>query len=298
MVPTNFSEKAASEGVEIMQQGSWERLARPSMLRTDSEAYDKYAALFYQAQREVYGDISDYYAVDPFHEGGIRPADLSDSIISREVLDSMLKEDPDAVWMIQAWHDNPTDAQLEGLGQYREDHAIILDLTATDQRMRWKPTNEFKGTSWIYCVLDNYGGNPSLHGELTALSEEIPEALAEAKHMKGIGITSEALEHDPVYYELLYEMGWETAPIDLDQWLYDYAVGSGRKRLEAALRNGLLQYARLPSRRRPDHRGIRAGVVLQRQAVRTAVCAAEARKGAAQPGGRLRCALGKRILSL
>ncbi|MFQ8601055.1 MAG: alpha-N-acetylglucosaminidase TIM-barrel domain-containing protein, partial [Oscillospiraceae bacterium] len=223
MVPTNFSEKAASEGVEIMQQGSWERLARPSMLRTDSETYDKYAALFYQAQREVYGDISDYYAVDPFHEGGIRPADLSDSIISREVLDSMLKEDPDAVWMIQAWHDNPTDAQLEGLGKYREDHAIILDLTATDQRMRWKPTNEFKGTSWIYCVLDNYGGNPSLHGELTALSEEIPEALAEAKHMKGIGITSEALEHDPVYYELLYEMGWETAPIDLNQWLYDYA---------------------------------------------------------------------------
>ncbi|MFQ8601124.1 MAG: alpha-N-acetylglucosaminidase [Oscillospiraceae bacterium] len=217
MVPTAHRDRVDPEEVQILEQGKWCGMDRPSMIRTDAPVYDEYAELFYKAQREVYGEVSDYYAVDPFHEGGIRPSDLSDTAIAQEVLESLLKEDPDAVWMIQAWWSNPTDELLDGLGEYREDHAIILDLSSTDQRTMWKSRNEFKGSSWIYCVLDNYGGNPSLHGELTALSEGIPAALAEAKHMKGIGVTAEALEHDPVYYELLFEMGWETEPVDLSR---------------------------------------------------------------------------------
>lgn len=98
------------------------------MIATDSEDYDKMSAEFYEAQRFIYGDTTDYYAVDPFHEGGIRPSGLTDDKISKEVLESMLKYDQEAVWTVQGWQSNPTDKLLEGMGENREDHVLIVDL--------------------------------------------------------------------------------------------------------------------------------------------------------------------------
>lgn len=98
-----------------MKQGGWCGLDRPDMIRTDGELYDQYAGLFYEAQEWAFGDTTDYYAADPFHEGGIRPSDLSDATISAEVLESLLRYDSDAVWMVQAWWSNrPMTAQRHG----------------------------------------------------------------------------------------------------------------------------------------------------------------------------------------
>ena len=54
----------------------------------------------YQAQKEVYGDVSDYYATDPFHEGGNKGG-MSEQVIARKVLASMMEADADAIWIIQ-----------------------------------------------------------------------------------------------------------------------------------------------------------------------------------------------------
>ena len=77
-----------------------------------SKEYDEYAKLFYEAQEFVYGATSDYYAVDPFHEGGIRPSGLGDATIATEVLESMLDYDQDAIWVVQGWQSNPTNELL------------------------------------------------------------------------------------------------------------------------------------------------------------------------------------------
>ncbi|MBR5294525.1 MAG: alpha-N-acetylglucosaminidase N-terminal domain-containing protein, partial [Oscillospiraceae bacterium] len=93
MVPTDITAKAtgtyALSASDIIAQGSWCSFQRPAMLRTTSAAFDKYAALFYQCQKEVYGDTSDYYATDPFHEGG-NTGGMNSREISREVLNAML----------------------------------------------------------------------------------------------------------------------------------------------------------------------------------------------------------------
>ena len=44
----------------------------------------EYAKMFYDAQKWAFGDRNHHYAVDPFHEGGIRPGDLSDDKICFE----------------------------------------------------------------------------------------------------------------------------------------------------------------------------------------------------------------------
>ncbi len=229
MVPTNFAEY---QDVDILKQGGWCGLDRPDMIRTDGELYDQYAGLFYEAQEWAFGDTTDYYAADPFHEGGIRPSDLSDATISAEVLESLLRYDSDAVWMVQAWWSNPTNDLLKGMGEYRQDHVMILDLTGLEAP-KWNSTAygdtvlesaEFNGTDWVWCMLENYGGNPSMDGQLAKIAHDIPAAYQEAQHMKGIGIISEATYDNPVIYDLIFDMAWTEETQDIDGWLDDYVL--------------------------------------------------------------------------
>ena len=215
MVPSWHGEKY--KDVVVYPQGEWSGLIRPAMLDTTSEEYQTYAALFYQVQEQVLGTGSHYYAADVFHEGGIRPETLTDDTIAEIVLRTMLKHDKDAVWIVQAWRENPTKELLQGIGRVGSDHGLILDLSATDNP-EWKKS-EFEGTPWIYCMLDMYGGRVATHGEPDVLAEEIPKAGKDSRYMKGIGLTSEATLHNPIVYDLLFEMAWEKEPIDLEQWL-------------------------------------------------------------------------------
>jgi putative alpha-N-acetylglucosaminidase len=223
MVPTDFNDY--NPDVELISQGDWNGFARPSMIATDSEDYDEMAAKFYEAQKFVYGDTTDYYAVDPFHEGGIRPDGLTDDKISKEVLESMLKYDQDAVWTVQGWQANPTDKLLEGMGENREEHVLIVDLIkyplVTSGEAQYKK-NEFQGTSWAWCLLGNFGGNPTMNGELETMVNEVLDAKASSKHMKGIGIISEATYDNPMIYDLMFDLAWADQDFNLDNWMKNY----------------------------------------------------------------------------
>ena len=129
--------------------------------------------------------------------------DLTDDVISREVLNSLLEYDQEAVWMVQAWWSNPTNDLLKGMGDDREDHVIILDLNGLNDAYDsyWDKTeyngtvlesDEFNSTSWVWCMLENYGGNPSMDGRPKEIINRINKASTQAEHMKGIGFISEA----------------------------------------------------------------------------------------------------------
>lgn len=224
---------------EIIPQGTWCSFQRPHMLKTTSPCFKKYAALFYQAQKEVYGDFAHHYATDPFHEGGI-VADLKPSEIAVCVLNSMLEFDKDAVWVIQSWQQNPTSELLVGISEVEDghDHALILDLWA-DKNPNYKNGSkgrhahgyapEFDGTPWVFCMLSNFGGRLGAYGELSSLAKEIPLAFNNAKHIKGIGITPEATENNPLMYDFFFESIWRDnadsimPDFDLDKWAESYA---------------------------------------------------------------------------
>ncbi|MGN1140402.1 MAG: alpha-N-acetylglucosaminidase [Oliverpabstia sp.] len=218
MVPSWHKEHAPE--LELYPQGIWNGISRPAMLDTDSDAYKEYARKFYQIQDEVLGEKSHYYAADVFHEGGIRPEELKDDRIAECVLQEMLKHDPESVWIIQAWHDNPTGELLEGICRVGKEHALILDLSATDNPAWVK--NEFMQVPWVYCMLDMYGGRVSTHGEPEVLADMIPEARKKASQMVGVGLTAEATLHNPLVMDLLFEMAWEEEPVDLETWISDW----------------------------------------------------------------------------
>lgn len=223
MVPTDFNEY--NPDVQLISQGNWNGFSRPSMIATDSADYDEMAAKFYEAQQYVYGETSDYYAVDPFHEGGKRPEGLTDDEISKEVLESMLRYDSNAVWTVQGWQKNPTDQLLEGMGNNREEHVLIVDLIkyplVTSGEAQYKK-NEFQGTSWAWCLLGNFGGNPTMNGEIETMVKEILTAKENSKHMVGIGIISEATYDNPMIYDLIFDLAWVDGDFNLNSWMNQY----------------------------------------------------------------------------
>lgn len=231
MVPTNFNEYQPS--VRVIAQGNWNGFSRPYMIATDSPDYDEYARKFYEAQEFVYGKTSDYYAVDPFHEGGIRPTGLTDDIIAKEVLQSLLEYNKEAVWVVQGWQSNPTNSLLKGMGDNRTKHVLIVDLIKYPIKSWTKynkltygsttlESNEFNGTNWAWCLLANFGGNPSMHGQLDVMVEDILSAKKNSNHMQGIGIISEATYENPVIYDLIFDLVWADDTFSLNQWFDKY----------------------------------------------------------------------------
>ena len=236
MVPVDVAEVAQGEYAltsnDVIAQGTWCSFQRPYMLRTNSDAYDKYAKLFYECQENVFGDVTDYYATDPFHEGG-NTGNMNTSDVSSSVLDSMIAFDADAVWVIQAWQGNPSAGLVNGLNG-RKEHALILDLYA-EKTPHWNDSSysggkEFQSTPWVYCMLNNFGGRMGLHGHMDNLVSGVVDAANNSEKMTGIGITPEGSQNNPVLYDLLFETVWcddaaqELTEIDTAEWLKKYVT--------------------------------------------------------------------------
>ena len=257
MIPTNFSEYQPS--VRVVAQGNWNGFSRPYMIATDSPEYDEYSRKFYESQEFMYGKTTDYYAVDPFHEGGIRPTGLTDDIIAKEVLQSLLEYDKEAVWIVQGWQSNPTNSLLKGMGDNKNKHVLIVDLIKYPikswtkyNKLKYDNTTlestEFNGTDWAWCLLANFGGNPSMHGQLDVMVEDILNAQKNSSHMKGIGIISEATYENPVLYDLIFDLVWADETFDVNLWMDKYiqrrygAVSENAKLAWKTMRNSNYNY--------------------------------------------------------
>jgi len=88
-------------------------------------------------------------------------------------------------------------------------------------------------------MLHNFGGNIVMFGRMNGVAEGPAEALKDpaSKKMEGIGLTMEAIEQNPVLYELMTTNTWQDKPIDLGAWIKQYQLnryGSANKYTEQA----------------------------------------------------------------
>ena len=217
MVPNSINEK--DPNAQIIPQGLWNGMQRPAMLKTNTDTYTDYAAKFYKAQKDVFGDISYLYATDPFHEGG-NTGGIGREIVGRRVLDEMLKADEDAMWVIQSWSFQP-ELLSQITAEEKLDHILLLDLNAT-KGARYSSTGEFAGSNWVYCMLENYGGRSGLNGNLEKYTHIPSQVKNQTSHMVGMGISPEGTNNNPVRFDLYLEMMWESEDIDLQEWIEHY----------------------------------------------------------------------------
>ncbi|WP_201307724.1 alpha-N-acetylglucosaminidase [Companilactobacillus farciminis] len=217
-------------GSNAIKQGQWCSFPRPDMIKTNSSDYKYLSKLFYVTQENVLGEISHFYSVDPFHEGGIL-GDMTKNDVSANLMKNLLDFDSKAIWVIQSWQENPTPELLKGIENYKKSHALVLDLYA-ERNPQWTITEsnshggkEFSNTPWLFCLLNNFGGRMGLSGHFNDLWKSYKKMLDESNYCLGIGITPEASLNNPIIYDYFFELTWkDNITNDLDFWIKKYSL--------------------------------------------------------------------------
>ncbi len=205
---------------------------------------------FLKEQTKTYG-TDHYYSSDTFNEN--RPPSKDPAFlgaVAEKVYSSMSKIDPDAVWVMMGWlffFDRAfwQNEQIEGLLKTTpNDKMIILDLF-TENYPVWDKTNAYFGKPWVWCMLHNFGGNVKMHGELAKAANEPLTTLRDPKSgdMEGIGITAEAIEQNPVLYEMMMENAWRNELVNPVEWVKEYSIRRYGKKNDMAYKawEGLLK---------------------------------------------------------
>lgn len=224
MVPHNAKERLR---LNVSDPGLWCGYRRPAFLQPTDPRFNEIADLYYKEMSRLYGK-ADFYSMDPFHEGGsVAGVDLNAA--GQAIWGAMKKANPKAVWVAQAWQANPRQKMIENLPA---GDLIVLDLFAEsrpqwgDPESTWYRKEGFGKHDWLYCMLLNYGGNVGLHGKMKHVIDEFYKAKTSSfgKTMKGVGMTMEGSENNPVMFELLCELPWRPVLFDKDEWLKNYTV--------------------------------------------------------------------------
>ncbi|XP_069490537.1 alpha-N-acetylglucosaminidase [Ambystoma mexicanum] len=199
------------------------------LLDPEDPMFQVIGALFLNEQTREFG-TDHIYNADTFNEmtpTSADPAYLSG--ISSAVFKSMSTVDPDAIWLMQGWLfiNEPSfwkPAQIRALLLGAPlGRIIVLDLFAETVPM-YLTTESFYGQPFIWCMLHNFGGNHGLFGNV----ESINRGPFDARHFPnstliGTGLAPEGIDQNDMMYELMNEIGWRQDPVNLSEWVNDYA---------------------------------------------------------------------------
>ncbi len=222
MVPHNAKDRL---GLNVADPGRWNGYPRPAFLQPTDPQFERIAALYYREMTRLYGKAS-YYSMDPFHEGG-NTSGVDLETAGKAIWKAMKQANPRAAWVVQAWGANPRPQMIRNLPA---GDMVVLDLFSEsrpqwgDPASSWYRKEGFGQHDWLFCMLLNYGGNVGLHGKMAHLIEEFYKAKDSSfrKTLKGVGMTMEGIENNPVMYELLCELPWREQRFSKDEWLEGY----------------------------------------------------------------------------
>lgn len=222
MVPHNAKDRL---GLNVADPGRWNGYPRPAFLQPTDPQFERIAALYYREMTRLYGKAS-YYSMDPFHEGG-NTSGVDLEAAGKAIWKVMKQANPRAAWVVQAWGANPRPQMIRDLPA---GDMVVLDLFSEsrpqwgDPASSWYRKEGFGQHDWLFCMLLNYGGNVGLHGKMAHLIEEFYKAKDSSfgKTLKGVGMTMEGIENNPVMYELLCELPWREQRFSKDEWLEGY----------------------------------------------------------------------------
>lgn len=204
----------------------WNGFTRPGVIMPDDPRFDKFARLFYQETKRLYG-TADFYSIDPFHEASNLPTDLNIGEAGKKILDAMKSYGNEhSTWVVQGWSENPRPEMLDALPS---GDVLVLDLFSEcrpqygAKNSIWHRPNGYGEHDWAFCMLENFGANIGMHGRIDQLLNNYYTAREQYnKHIKGWGFTMEGSETNPIMYELMSELPWRSEKIDKKEWTMQY----------------------------------------------------------------------------
>jgi alpha-N-acetylglucosaminidase len=214
-----------------------------------SEVYVQLGARFVEIQRALFGaDAGHFYSVDQFNEVDPRSADPAYLERAAAASHAALRQgDPDAVWVLQGWlfvfhaafWTQPRIAAY--LAGVPKNALLVLDLVS-EATPGYVATKSYGGHPYLWNALLNFGGTVGMRGNAQTVmdrpyaAKRLPESSAD-----GVGITMEAINQNPLVYELVLDHAWNPLPRDLNQWVrtwararYGYVADAGGSLIEVA----------------------------------------------------------------
>ncbi|MBQ2973013.1 MAG: alpha-N-acetylglucosaminidase C-terminal domain-containing protein [Clostridia bacterium] len=214
--------------VRLRMIPSWCNFPITYQLDPTDPVFKKFGTALLEKQRQLFGAYH-YYACDPFHEN-------APSVKTRDYLwkvgraiDTMYKEfDKDSVWVMQSWS-----LREQIVKAVPKERLLILDIDGS----KYKENDNFWGYEFILGNLHNFGDRNTLHGSIKALADNAYASL-NCENCSGTGLFPEGVFQNPLYYDLAFQMITEDSPVNLEEWLRDYAYrryGSREKCLVDAM---------------------------------------------------------------
>lgn len=216
-------------GARIVPKAIW--CAVPpgtAQLDPDDPLFERLGRAFLEEQARLLG-TDHLYAADPFHEGE-PPSDAPGYLraVGARLFSIASAFDSQATIVMQGW--TIREGIVEGIPA---DRILVLDLTGE----KWRETQAFWGRPWVVGVLHNFGGRTALGGDLPAIAANAPTLLGSPKagRLVGLGAFPEAIEQNPVVYDLTLDLAWRRTVPDLPRWLDAYAWARYGRRSAGAL---------------------------------------------------------------
>jgi alpha-N-acetylglucosaminidase len=217
----------------VVNGSQWEdfptEYTNTTFLEPSDPLFAKLQDLVISKQLEYYGNITTFYTLDQYNENDPFSGDL-DYLrnVTHGTWQSLKSANPAAVWVMQGWlftsnADFWTNARVEAYlsGVETDEDMLILDLFSESQP-QWQRTNSYYGKPWIWCELHNYGGNMGLYGQISNVTINSIQALANSSSLIGFGLTPEGQQGNEIMYSLLLDQAWQDTPIDTESYFHDW----------------------------------------------------------------------------
>jgi alpha-N-acetylglucosaminidase len=214
IVPADFQKKFPT--AHVVPQGEWAGFTRPGWLDPRDPMFAKLAALFYQHQRELFGD-STIYDMEVFQEGG-DSGNVPVPDAARDVQNALLTAHPDARWMMLAWQGNPRQNLLSGVDRQ---HLLIIDIDH-DRLPRDNRKKDFQGAPFLFGGIWEFGGRTTLGANINNITMRLQHLARTNDNMVGTAVFTEGMDTNPFAFDLFTEMAWRNQPLDTDRWTADY----------------------------------------------------------------------------
>ena len=198
----------------IAQQPDWFGFIGTMQLDPLDPLFAKMGGIFLEEQERLFG-TSHFYGCDPFHESAPPKTDPAYLRQVGEAIANLLTDhDPRATWCMQSWS-----IRKEIATAVPKDRLLVLDLGS-----RWKNAEAFWGYPFVAGLIHNFGARTRMCGNLAELAENpFAQAQQGASNCCGMGIFPEGIEHNPVYYDLAFDLIWRNTGVKIETWLGDYA---------------------------------------------------------------------------
>lgn len=216
MMPHDAKQKV---GLNVSDAGLWNGYQRPANLSPTDSRFVEIADLYYKELTKLFGK-ADYYSMDPFHESN-DDASIDYAKAGKVLMDAMKRANPKATWVVQGWTENPRPQMIKDL---KVGDLLILDLFSECRPMFgspsiWKREGGYGKHEWLFCLLENFGGNVGLHGRMDQLLNNFYHTMG---NIQGIGFTMEGSENNPIMFELMSELPWRPNKFTKEDWVKNY----------------------------------------------------------------------------